>query len=626
VLHQTFGILHVKAVDTTERVFVFSGMATTPTLDRQGEIIEPLGVRFRNPIPLLLHHDKTKPVGSVTLGPVRADGVPFTATIPIVDEPGIVRDRTNEAIHSVKAGLYTAVSIGWRPLGPLAAAIQHVKDGIKFLKSEILELSLVTMPANADATIDGALLAIKAFAASGDSPELGVTSASQGTRMTNQTRAERIKAFEGDRDLKLARMSAIMDEAAVEGATLDEAHTKEYDGLNAQVDSLNAQLEREKTLEKLLASAAQPVPATPGRIESSIVRVTSTLPPGTAFTRYVMAQLASKGDTYRAIEFSKRWHDSTPEVELMLKAAVAPGTTTDATWAGPLVPAVQTVAAEFVALLMPATIIGRIAGLKKVPFNTSIPIETDTGTYNWVGQGAPKPVTKLGFTSARVDAAKIAGIITITEELARNSSPAAEGVIRDAMIAGITKFTDTQFIDPAVTATAGVRPASITNGITPTAATGDPFADLAALFAKFTAANVPLGGVTLIMSTTNAMNLSMQLTVTGSPAFPSLTSAGGSITGIPVVASEVAGTNIIAVVPRYVLIADDGGVTVDVSREASLQMDSAPDNPTLATTVMVSLWQQNLVGFRAERFVSWKRALDAGVQLLTGANYPPIAP
>jgi HK97 family phage major capsid protein len=255
-----------------------------------------------------------------------------------------------------------------------------------------------------------------------------------------------------------------------------------------------------------------------------------------------------------------------------------------------------------------------------------IPVQTGGGTYGWVGQGAPKPVTSLGFTSAKVDPAKIAGIVAITEELARNSTPAAEGVIRNAMIDGITLFMDGQFIDPAVAPLVNVHPGSITNGITGTAATGDPFADLATLLGKFTTAKVPISGVTLIMSTTNAMNLSMQLTVTGAPAFPALTAGGGSIAGLPVIASETAGTNIIALVPRYILFADDGGVTVDVSREASLQMDSAPDNPAVATTVMVSLWQNNLVGFRAERYCSWKRALDPAVQYLTGANYPPIAP
>ena len=57
----------------------------------------------------------------------------------------------------------------------------------------------------------------------------------------------------------------------------------------------------------------------------------------------------------------ERWRDSTPEVALALKAAVAAGKTTDATWAKPLVnPAITD---DFLPLLRAATILGKIAGL-----------------------------------------------------------------------------------------------------------------------------------------------------------------------------------------------------------------------------------------------------------------------
>ena len=50
-------------------------------------------------------------------------------------------------------------------------------------------------------------------------------------------------------------------------------------------------------------------------------------------------------------------------------------------------------------------------------------------------------------------------------------------------------------------------------------------------------------------------------------------------------------------------------MTIDASREASVQMDSAPDNPALATTVLTSFWQNNLIGLRAERLsIGRKRA------------------
>jgi hypothetical protein len=90
--------------------------------------------------------------------------------------------------------------------------------------------------------------------------------------------------------------------------------------------------------------------------------------------------------------------------------------------------------------------------------------------------------------------------------------------------------------------------------------------------------------------------------------------------GIQVVPSQAMGTTVALVQPDCILYADDGGVTIDVSQEASVQMDTAPDNPALATTVFTSLWQNNLVGLRAERFINWKKARNGCVQY-TVATY-----
>jgi hypothetical protein len=55
-----------------------------------------------------------------------------------------------------------------------------------------------------------------------------------------------------------------------------------------------------------------------------------------------------------------------------------------------------------------------------------------------------------------------------------------------------------------------------------------------------------------------------------------------------------------------------------------VQMDSAPDNPTSSTTVLVSLWQNNLVGLRAERMITWIRARTAAVRYITAAAYTGV--
>src|SRR5262245_47608191 len=153
MLHRAYALLNVKSQDVDKREL--AGIATTPEPDRAGDIIEPLGVSFKNPLPLLLHHKRELPVGHARFKRPTKDGIEFSATLAEVTEPGRLKDRLDQAWQSVKAGLITGVSIGFR-----AIEMSFLKDGgIHFLKTEVVELSLVTIPANVDATI----LSIKSY-------------------------------------------------------------------------------------------------------------------------------------------------------------------------------------------------------------------------------------------------------------------------------------------------------------------------------------------------------------------------------------------------------------------------------------------------------------------------------
>jgi HK97 family phage major capsid protein len=588
--------LIVNSADATGRKF--AGIASTPDLDTHGYSIDPLGVSFTNPAPLLLHHDQRIPIGTVSFGTPSAAGVPFTAEIPEIGEPGDVKAATDRAAHLVKYGLIRKVSVGLQGL-----AFEPLKDGlVRITKSIFQELSLVTVPANRQA----AITMVKSAAP-----------APEGRPMTT---AEQITDLEQRRTMIVAQMTAILQDDS-----MDDGKQKEYDGLEQECKTIEAKLPRLRTFEQRMAAEALPIeapivmPRAPAIVKP---RARVNLEPGTAFVRYAMCKAASAGDSLAAIQYAARWRDTTPEVELLLKAATGPANVATLPWAGALVPTVQHLGSEFIDLLRPATVIGRIPGLRRVPFNVQVPKLTGGGTYRWVGEGAPKPVTQLVFATVALAQYKIAGILTFTLELARSSEPSAEQTFRDAMIAGIAQFMDAQFLDPAVALVAGVNPASITNGVTGIPATTDPLADITTLLNSFVAAQIPISGVVLIMSESNAFILSSQRTAMGEPVFPGVAVTGGSINGVSIITSSAAGTNIIGVVPRYVLYADDGGVSVDVSREATVQMNDAPGVPD-ATTIFRSLWQDNLIGLRAERFVAWIKAHANAVNMITGTAYTP---
>lgn len=145
--NRAYSVLTVKAVEDDKRII--RGIATTPTVDRVGDIIEPLGVKFQNPLPLLWQHKHDAPIGTVKFEKPTKDGIGFEAELPIVEEAGTLRDRIEEAWQSIKMGLVRAVSIGFRPIE--YAFMEN--GGIHFTETEVFELSAVTIPAQPDAMI-----------------------------------------------------------------------------------------------------------------------------------------------------------------------------------------------------------------------------------------------------------------------------------------------------------------------------------------------------------------------------------------------------------------------------------------------------------------------------------------
>lgn len=144
---RAYSLLEVKAFDEDAREI--TGIATTPEPDRMGDIVDPLGAKFAAELPLLWQHRHDAPVGTVRFGKPTAKGIPFRASVAKIENPGPLKDLVDMAWDAVKAKLVRGVSIGFRAL---EYAFME-SGGIRFSETEIYELSLVTIPANASATI-----------------------------------------------------------------------------------------------------------------------------------------------------------------------------------------------------------------------------------------------------------------------------------------------------------------------------------------------------------------------------------------------------------------------------------------------------------------------------------------
>lgn len=644
-MNRAYSILSAKAVgDTDERVI--EGIATTPSPDRMQDIVEPLGVQFKNPLVLLHQHDHGSPVGSVTFHKPTKEGIKFRAILPKITEPGPLKDRVDMAWSEIKAGLIRAVSIGFRPL-----EMAYLESGgVHFLKSEVVELSLVSVPAQADATITLIKsIDAEAMAASGHKSPKPKTAAI-GTKHRNiekgpvkmakkQSIAEQITAFRDTRNEKSLRMNEIMDEA--EGSTLDESQTEEFDNLEAEVAQIDAHVKRLRTLQKSEAENAKPVgdvstaqKASESRGNVIHARVKAQAPgAGIRFARLarVKALSAMQYEPQHVIA-EKLFGTRDPEFVSQMKAAVGAHNTGTSANGGFLVGEEGNMFADFVEFLRPQTVLGKfgqggIPSLRQVPFRVPLIGQTTGGAGYWVGEGKAKPLTAFEGSRNTIEPLKVANIAVATMELLRDSSPSAEAWLRDQLAAALRARLDTDFIDPAKAASAGVSPASITNGATAVVSNGgtadDIRMDIRGVFQKFIDANnAPTDGV-WIMSNTNALALSLMLNPLGQAEFPGMNMNGGTLQGLPVIATQYAGNNVTLVNASDIYFADDGGINVDFSREASLEMDSAPTQDSIAPTASasVSMFQTNSVAFRAERTLNWARRRTSSVVVLTGVAW-----
>jgi len=147
-MQRAYSRIDLKSISDTRRTF--SGIATTPTADRVGDIVEPTGAEYSLPIPLLWQHDSSQPIGQIQEVHASKAGIVIRGEVFKATESRTLMERLDEAWESLKIGLVRGLSIGFMPL-----EAQPLKDksGIHFKRWSWYELSAVTVPANSQATI-----------------------------------------------------------------------------------------------------------------------------------------------------------------------------------------------------------------------------------------------------------------------------------------------------------------------------------------------------------------------------------------------------------------------------------------------------------------------------------------
>lgn len=648
MLKRAWSTIEFKAVDEDKRII--EGIASTPATDRYEDVVEPEGAQYKLPLPFLWQHQHGNPIGWVEDVKTSAAGIRVRVRLAAAG----VTEEIDKAWSLIKAGLVRGLSIGFTPI---ESAHINGTYGYHFTKWDWLELSAVTVPANAEATITSIksidqdhLRAVSGLDADRSTvvrlkTSSGVPGQSKRPKDTimKKTYREQIEAFEAKSATSQARLDEIMEKAADEGRTLNDEEKAEFEQLTAEVKEIGEHVARLKPLaERAQQEAKPPVEnkstETP-RVPAGQITVKSNLAPGIGFARYAKAMYLAGGNPHEAMalaESNPAWKDQKNQIVAMIKTAIPAADTTTSGWASELVYA-QDLQAEFIEYLRPRTIIGQIDTWRRVPFNVRMGSMTGGLTGYWVGQGKPIPMSKGTTSSTSLGITKAAGMCALDEEIIRSSSPSAEMLTRDELGSAVIQILDTSLIDPNQGGTTNVQPAALTYNVTPVAATGTNYAalstDIQSLLSAQIAADVDFSSSVLVMTPTTALALSLMVTSLGNRQFPDMTINGGTLFGLRVIVSRYVGSitgspnygNMIVLInPREVFLADDGQVAVEVSREASIEMLDNPTNQSTgatAATSMVSMFQTHSMAMKAVRFVNWTKRRSTACAFIRNALY-----
>jgi len=313
----------------------------------------------------------------------------------------------------------------------------------------------------------------------------------------------------------------------------------------------------------------------------------------------------------------------------VVKAAVSGGGTGDGEWGSELV-TLDDYTGDFINYLYSQTVYDRLP-LRQVPANVTIKGQDGAGTGYWVGESKAIPATALDFMSVELRPLKVGALAVVSNELLRDSTPAAEQLVRDALVQASAQRVDQTFLSAAA-AVAGVSPAGILNGVTAIASSGsdvaDVIADVKALYASFIAAK-NANGLQFVTTPALAKALSLMQNAMGNFAFPGIGANGGTLLGDAVVTGDnVAAGTLALLKPSDIYRIGDSGVQVSISQEAAIEQADDPtgatDTPTGATS-MTSMFQEESTAIKVVRSINFAKRRASAVAYVDDADYGSVS-
>lgn len=605
------------------------------TVDRYGDTIEPAGwdVRTfkRNPI-ALFGHAGSFPIG--TWADLRVEGERLVGRLQLAARG--TSARIDELIGLVEQGILRAVSVGF-----LSHKSEPHHGGTRFLKQELVEVSLVSVPANPAslAVARGLGISEETMAlAFGEHAERRpvITKGGHAGPQSPIRKATPMNIAKQIEDAQ-TRLNAARDALTAHHAT-DNADPDDADTFNDEIDTWTRRLAQLERSEKALAPRAPVQQVLPPLAAPAVARRPLGVPTkDVAWRDYVFRAAGAHLQAYiqrRAIEdvVRERWGEDEATL-VVTRAAQSTALTTQTGWAAELI---QTSNADFMASLPIDSVFNPLSGagttLSFGPGSGAIKIPsmaaTPSITGSFVGEAQPIPVRRAGLTSITLTPHKMGVITRFSREIAMYSTPAIETICRDAIANHTSVTIDTLLLDNV--AGSAVRPAGLTNGVAAiTATTGGGFTavlkDLGLLTAPFYALNA---GRRLVLIMNPAQGL--QLSMVPGPAGVQFGWTSQFTSRFQIIESTTVPTGNVYVIDAADFVSVNGNLEFEVSEEATLHIeDTTPQNisavgaPNVVAAPVESMFQTAQIALRMLVNINWAMRRTGLVQWMTGVNWAP---
>lgn len=452
-----------------------------------------------------------------------------------------------------------------------------------------------------------------------------------------KTITEQIADLEATRSAKAARLSEVMTKSMTEGRSTDEAEGAEFDEIELEIKSIDADLVRMRRLEKLNSEKAKPVDGSGSEAGSNsrgttIIVRSSDQPEkfkGQNYVRQVIAKAVARMDETSAVRVAEtRWGKSNPTLVSIMKAnEVAGGGSGIGEWGHELVTADNRYTGDFIEFLYAATVYDKLP-LRPIPANVMIKGMDGTATGYWVGESKAIPASAADFSDVTLTPLKVGALAVISNELMRDSSPDAEMLVRDALVQASAQRVDATFFSAAA-AVPGVSPAGILAGVAGIVSAGVDAAglraDIKALYALFIAAKNATG-LQLVMNPSLAKSIQLMTNALGQTEFPNVMMMGGNLLGDPIVTGDNVNPLFMALLkPSDIYRIGDTGVQVSVSNTAMIEQSSAPtgatDTPVAASQVFNSMFQSESTAIKVVRSINFAKRRASAVAYINNAAY-----